>query len=207
MTLEQTIADYNKLGEFFSPDYGRENEVLSAYKSEHGSLSDMQVNTLIDILNSKDDWTEKFFVADLLYLYPDFPVALVDPMLYCAVTYQDPSFDRIFLRPCMNRIGTRTVVDKLISYLETGTMKERMGVTLLSYWIRGDESSRTALNAAMMTLASKTTNPVELYHYKLRLDGTIPLFSSIPNDAQGLKDLVKGKPDLEGILFDQLGWK
>lgn len=224
MTLEQTKAAYLKSGEFFNPDYGRENEVLSTYKTSQGSLSETDAITLIDLLKSKTDWEEKFFVADLLYLYPDFPEALVDPMLHCAVTYPDPSFDRIFLRPCLKRIGVSAVVDKLINVLDKGTVVERMGVAQLAYWIPrppiehngsswqqmklpGTNEAMLVLHKAMVDQVTKTTNPIELYHYKLVMDKSLPQFAGIPDDAMGLTELVKGKPELENLLFNQLGWQ
>ena len=224
MTLEQAKVAYLKKGEFFNPDYGRENEALSAFKAANGILSEADTSTLISILDSKTEWTEKYFVADLLYLFPDFPESLVDPMLQCAVAYRDPSFDRIFLRPCITRIGVRAVVDKLINVLDKGTLVERMGVTQLAYWIPrppiehngsswepmkqpGMDQALLVLRKAMTDQVAKTTNPIELYYYKLVMDKSLPQFAGIPNDAKGLAELVKGKPELEDILFNQLGWQ
>ncbi|MBL0128793.1 MAG: hypothetical protein IPP83_15355 [Flavobacteriales bacterium] len=224
MELEQTKSAYLKSGEFFDPDYGRENELLSAFKAANRSLSESDANALREILNSNANWNEKHFVADILYLYPDFPEALVDPMLHCAVTYQDPSFDRIFLRPCLRRIGVSAVVDKLIDVLVRGSVVERMGITQLAYWIprppmehngsswQPIEQPRTdeallVLRKAMADQVTKTTNPVELYYYKLVMDKSLPQFAGIPDDAKGLTDLVKGKPELEDLLFNQLGWQ
>jgi hypothetical protein len=206
MTINQAIADYLKLAEFFNLDYGSENEVLSSFKAVHPSLTGPQATDLVDVLRSESDWNLKFFVADLLYLYPDFPEVLIEPMLQCAVTYQDPSFDRIFLRPCVKRVGVAAVVKRLVRYLEEGTARERMGVTWLSYHIRGSEPDKAILREAMERQSSMTTNPVELYHCKLRLDKDQPRFSGIPDDADGLVQLVKGKPELEDFLFNQLGW-
>lgn len=207
MSIAQAIADYLKLAEFFNPDYGRENEVLSSFKAVHPSLIESQAKDLADVLTSEVDWNQKFFVADLLYLYPDFPEALVEPMLQCAVTYQDPSFDRIFLRPCMKRVGLAAVVKRMVQYLEEGSARERMGVTWLSYHIRGSGPDKAILREAMEQQSMRTTNPVELYHYKLRLDKAQARFSGIPDDADGLLQLVKGKPELEDFLFNQLGWQ
>lgn len=224
MTIEQAISDYLKLAEFFSPDYGRENKVLSTFKACHVSLSEKDVRILVDILDATAHWNEKFFVADLLYLYPDFPEALVDPMLKCAVTYADPSFDRIFLRPCLKRNGVQAVVNKLVNVLDKGTVVERMGVTQLAYWIPrppiehngsswqpmelpGTDAALLVLRQAMADRVTKTTNPVELYYYKLVMDKSLPQFAGIPDDAKGLTELVKGKPELENLLFNQLGWQ
>lgn len=206
MTIGQGIADYLKRAEFFNPDYERENEVLSSFKAAHPSLTESHTTDLLNILSADDERDEKFFVADLLYLYPDFPEALIELMLQNAITYRDPSFNRIFLRPCLSRIGTQAVAKRLAAILEEGSMLERIGVGRLAYWVHGG-NGREGLNEAIVRQASRTDNPIELYHYKLVSDKSLPQFVGIPDDAMGLTELVKGKPELEDLLFNQLGWQ
>jgi hypothetical protein len=74
------------------------------------------------LVNPSTSWPEKYFVADLLYLYKNFSEELFDPLLDTAIDYKDPSFNRIFLGPCLWSFGRKVVVTKLINKFDTGSL-------------------------------------------------------------------------------------
>src|SRR3954466_13869737 len=104
MNIATAIEQYKIEANFFAPDYEQENQTLNKFKNEHPTLSIDEADSLKEMLLS-GDWSEKIFVADLLYLYQDFDIKLLDPMLENAITFIDPGLNRIFLRPCIRRFG------------------------------------------------------------------------------------------------------
>jgi len=114
MTISEALTQYLEHGNYFDPEYGRENEVLNSFKKDNPVLSVPHAQELIAILEEPDDdWKRKYFVADLLYLYKSLPSQLLSPMLTTAVNYEDPSFNRIFLKPCLNAFGKQLVLANL----------------------------------------------------------------------------------------------
>ncbi|HKC35786.1 MAG TPA: hypothetical protein VKB95_06975, partial [Chitinophagaceae bacterium] len=64
MNLAKAIRDYKESGNYFAPDYERDNEVLSQFKTDSSQLSLSDTEALIAILKNSGDWDDKFFVAD-----------------------------------------------------------------------------------------------------------------------------------------------
>jgi hypothetical protein len=87
------------------------------------------------ISESKSTIDDKYFVADLLYLYPSFSRELLDPLIECAIAHKDPSFNRIFLRPCINSFGLENVTNLLIEKGNKDSSKMD-GINRLKYWLR-----------------------------------------------------------------------
>ena len=111
MNIKDTLKDYIATGDFFSPDYERDNEILGTFKVNNPTLDESQIIELVMILkDSNDDWRPKYFVADLLYYYDKFGIDLMEPMLNLAIDCKDPSFNRIFLRPCLRSFGDSEVI-------------------------------------------------------------------------------------------------
>ncbi|WP_207531813.1 hypothetical protein [Desertivirga arenae] len=105
MTISDALTQYLELGSYFDPEYGRENEVLNMFKKDNPILSAAHAQELIVIL---EDWSgdnkRMYFVADLAYLYDSLPIELVIKLLNTAVAWDDPSFNRVFLRPCLTSL-------------------------------------------------------------------------------------------------------
>jgi hypothetical protein len=113
MNIKTAIKEYKDEANFFAPDYEQENETLTKFKADHPTISNSEIETFKDILTTSNDWEEKIFVADLLYLYPSFDTILLEPLVENAISFSDPSFNRIFLRPCTRVFGVQLVSDIL----------------------------------------------------------------------------------------------
>jgi hypothetical protein len=169
--LFRYLYQYLAEGNYWDPEYERENQLLDNFVTEYPFLNKEQVYFFIEILTDKSyRWEERFFVADILYLYSDFDTALIEPMLNTAIEYTDPSFTRLFLHPCIPVIGYEYIISTLISKFQAGSFTTRVGIANLSYWVRPDESSlKIQLLQAFLSRCLKTDNIIELYYYKLRL--------------------------------------
>jgi len=207
MDIQTTRDDYKSLGDYFAPDYEQDNEVLISFKKENPTLSRQQTVHLVDILNTSNDITDKYFVADLLYLYDKFDHDLLEPLLLTAINHKDPSFNRIFLRPSITAFGTRAVADFLVDRFSEGDIVQRIGISSLVYWLRPQENGEVDdLHKIILEKANTTDNLVELYYYKLRYPDLIKNSSKIPNDAEELLKAIKGNNEYETLLFDKLNW-
>jgi hypothetical protein len=141
MDIITTLEKYKTLGDYFAPDYERDNDVLNEFKYSNAKLSEQHVKYLVDLLENSDDIYDKYFVADLLYLYDNFDVDLFEPLVRIAIYHKDPSFNRIFIRPCINTFGYTMVADKLISKYNNGSDSELEVIKRLLYWIRQEETN------------------------------------------------------------------
>src|SRR5512145_3189867 len=102
MNIAEAKSRYLDAGKCFDPDYERDNEALASFREANPTLSEEQTRYLTEILTAPgDDWRPKFFVADLLYYYQSAHESLLAPMLRAAIEFEDPSFNRVFLRPCL----------------------------------------------------------------------------------------------------------
>ena len=208
MNIERAIEKYIELGDFFSPDYEQENEVLTEFKKESPELSQLQITELVEILEKGTDWNKKFFVADLLYLYDKIDEKLYDPLIDSAIEYRDPSFNRIFLKPCINTFGVEKIAKTLTEKFKNADIKNKTSISTLVYWLRPQENGEAEiLHSEIINRANKTDNLIELYYYNLRYSDKIKSNKRIPTDANGLINAVKGNSELEHILYDQLKWE
>jgi hypothetical protein len=208
MNIEKAIEKYLELGDFFSPDYERENEVLTKFKEDSTELSQSQIIELIEILNNKSDLNPKFFVADLLYLYNRIDEKLLDPLINSAIALQDPSFNRIFIKPCIRNFGVKKVAEKLTEKFKNADLKGRVSISNLVYWLRPQKNGEAdLLHSEIINRANATDNLIELYFYNLNYRGKIKNTKRIPSDANGLMKAISGNSELEHILFDELKWK
>ena len=203
--IEETIKEYKDLGDYFSPEYERDNEVLDNFKSANRSLTKEHVGKFKLILDGNDQYA-KFFVADLLYLYGDFDEALLEPMVTNAIRYKDPSFNRVFVNPCTARFGHKKVLDVIKDKFVKGDVIDKIGVGRLLYWLRPEDPTQMdMLIDEIKKRSNETDNVVELYHYKLCIR-SIDRNGDIPSDAEGLLERIKGNSELEDLLFNKLGW-
>lgn len=207
MDIKTTLEKYKALGSYFAPDYERENEVLSEFKKNNPKLLKQQTFELIDILKNNTEMADKYFVADLLYLYDNFDKELLEPMLNMAINFKDPSFNRIFLQPCLTNFGVTAVANNLADKFNKADISERIGISNLLYWIMPQEHDEAEkLHQAILERANNTSNLVELYHYKLCYGDKIKNGSKVPNNAIDLIEAINGDKEYEALLFDKLEW-
>jgi hypothetical protein len=55
-------------------------------------------------------------------------------MLRAAVEERDPSFNRVFVEPCVLQYGRKATVEHLLRFLEEGTASEKAGAANALYW-------------------------------------------------------------------------
>ena len=209
MNVVEAHTRYLKSGKFFEPEYGRDHEVLFLFCESNPILSSEHTRELIDIL-AGGERQSKYFVADLLYYYQSAPAELLAPVLRAAIELGDPSFNRIFLRVSLVIYGEQAVVNSLVESFKAGGVIDRIGVSLLTYWLQGYHVDFAALCELIEQTVESTDNLVELYHYKLSL----PLlphwkdqFPDIPDDALSLQQQISGNKEYEHLLYEQLGWE
>lgn len=208
MSITNYLNKYKKLGYLFDPEYERDNEVLSAFKSEYPVIDVSKALQLKQLLLDTNEWADKFFVADLLYLYKSFDKLLLVPLLNCAIQLPDPSINRIFLHPCINSFGLPTVCTVLTEKFKEGDLLQRIRVAGLLYWIRPEKKGEAdELYNAVLQQAANTDNLVELYHYGLKFGTGMKPGTEIPADALELMNAIKGHADYEDLLFRQLNWQ
>ena len=97
--------------------------------------------------NTSDDWKwlaesltdcyRKWFVASVFKFQP-VPKRLFGTMLRDGVLERDPSFNRVFIEPCVRSLGGRRVLEGLLQYLEDGTNAEKAGAVSALYWDQGN---------------------------------------------------------------------
>ena len=208
MNVAEAKSHYLAAGQFFEPEYESDNELLAAFHKENPILTPEQTHDLAAILKvASDDWKPKYFVADLLYYYQSADDSLLPPMLRASIEIGDPSFNRVFLRPCLTIYGNNAVVDYLTETFRTGDVVDRIGVSLLTYWLRIYRADISLLLRSIEEAAENTDNLVELYHYSLALPHRKEKFPDIPDHAAGLERQISGNTEYERLLYDQLGWR
>jgi hypothetical protein len=207
MNIATAIGHYKEQANFFAPDYERENKVLRNFKNEHPRLSADDVNTLRGIL-LHDDGDSKFFVADLLYLYDDFDIELFEPLIESAITFNDPSFTWVFLRPCIRVFGVNHVSNILAEKFITSDPVRKIRISSLVYWLeRTNNIEISNLEKAIVDRSKRTDNIIELYYYNRYFPDKVALDQEIPHNAEELINRIKGNVELEDFLFNKLGWQ
>ena len=206
MDIQTTINKYKDIGDFFDPDYERDNDLLSSFKAKFPDLSKDQTAELVKILKGNGDMKDKYFVADILYLYDNFSVDLFEPLINTAINFRDPSFNRVFLRPCIRVFGVKAVADLLADKFSKGDIAQKTSISTLLYWLHPQENGNAdKLHEAILKRASETNNLIELYYYKLRYSDKIKDSHKIPDNAADLLKLLKDNKEYKDILFE-LGW-
>ena len=207
MKLTTLIKEYIKAGDFFAPDYERDNKVLNRFKQDSPELSSPETKELIRILKKSKDWPSKFFVADLLYLYDSFDIELLDPLLENAILYPDAGFNRIFLRPGLKIFGTELISERLAQKFVEADIIRKIRISSLVYWIEKEDNSQVQkLEDAIVKQAKKTDNIIELYYYNRYFPDKVGIEQRIPNNANELIEVINGNSELEEILYNGLGW-
>lgn len=207
MDIKSTLEKYKILGDYFAPDYEQDNNVLTEFKESNPNLTRQHTVELVYLLNNSTEIADKYFVADLLYLYDNFDKELLEPLINTAINHKDPSFNRVFLRPCLTVFGVMTVADNLADKFNKVDINERIGISNLVYWLRPQENGEAdKLHKTILEKANGTTNLIELYHYKLLYSDKIKDSNKIPNNADELIKAIVGQKEYEDLLFDKLGW-
>ncbi|MFA7379840.1 MAG: hypothetical protein WC150_05225 [Bacteroidia bacterium] len=208
MNIKTTLKKYKNLGDYFAPDYAQENDALNEFKKGNPNLSKDQTIELINLLDNNSDINDKYFVADLLYLYDNFDKELIEPLLNAAINHRDTSFNRVFLNPCLRTFGVGVIANHLADRFNKVDIDERIGILKLVYWLRPLEGCEVdKLHETIIKRANNTSNLIELYHYKLQYSNKIKNETEIPDSADDLIKVIKGNKEYEDLLFGKLGWK
>lgn len=134
MTIIEAKKLYLEQKNYFAPDYEQENIVLENFKEKNPTLNSQLTKELIQILIDSD-WFEKFFVADLLYLYQNIDFSFFEPLLKTVLQYDDPSFNRIFLIPAVRNFGLKNVKNYYELKSENFRENEVINYKKIKYWL------------------------------------------------------------------------
>jgi len=143
MDIQTAHSAYRNEENYFAPEYDGENNALNKFYSLHSTLTTESINYLRDILQSADNWLDKYFVADLMYLYDPIPEQLLGSMIECAIQNEAPSFNRIFLKPCLKSYGLERIKHLFNERERNGNTLEKKGIERLRYWLRPVEFEKT----------------------------------------------------------------
>jgi hypothetical protein len=83
---------------------------------------------------TEEDRRRRHFIRIALRGSDQMPEVLLRPMLRAAVYERDPSFNKLFILPCLRHSGPRRVNEELLRYLESGTNAENAGAASAFYW-------------------------------------------------------------------------
>lgn len=140
-------------------------------------------------------------------MYDNFDQELLEPLLQTAINHKDPSFNRMFLRPCIISFSVRNIADILADKFKQANIDERIGISNLVYWLRPQEDGEVDnLHQVILEKADTAKNLVELYHYRLCFLDKIKDSDKIPNNANELIKAINGNAEYEDLLFNKLGW-
>ncbi len=85
------------------------------------------------LISSLDDSKRKWFVAEV-FRYQKLPKRLFVPMLRAGILERDPSYNRLFIDPCVHGFGATRVCSALLKYLEHGSNEEKAGAASALFW-------------------------------------------------------------------------
>lgn len=207
LQIQDVWAYYNDSGEhcFFGPDYGRPAKALIEFKKTYPALTEQHIQQLKCILIKREVGSEQIFAADLLYMYRPIPLSLFEPMIDCAIDFRDPSFNRIFLRPCMKAFGDKAVADMLQRKFLEGDIIRRIGIASLKYWFWFKQYEDVqAFIETVVAHGNQSDNLVEKYIYSLsfKIESDVPL----PTCASELIKAVRHDEKYLQLLRN-LGWE
>ena len=98
----------------------------------HEELSESDMDWLTGAL---EDSNAKWFVEFALrHSPPLFAEPLFDPLIQAAVYERNPSFNRVFVEPCIRSAGWRRTAQALLRYVRDGTDFEKAGAVNALYW-------------------------------------------------------------------------
>lgn len=206
MNIEELHKQYVLRGEYHNPEYGRRDDLLDSFRSVYTKLSNAQEKELQGLLMDSNENTSKYLVADLLYHYDDFGNELMQCMLQTAVEFKDPSFNKVFLYPCIINDQEKTIT-WLRDKFRNGNRIERIGVSNLFYWLLKKPIDSTGLGEDIKQYSRNTNNLIELYHYRLAIGNLGFRWKRIPGGASALMKRIRGNKEYEKLLFEDLGWK
>lgn len=206
MEIAESLNLYLKQGSYFDSEYERENEVLKSFKDGNPELSPQQTLELGEILQKSSEQTEKYFVADLLYLYESFDEDLMNLMLENSIQLGDPSFNRIFLIPCIRAFEQLHIVSWLETRFESANVKDRIRISSLIYHLNANRVNSDKLKSSIVVYSKGSNNLIELYHFKLALGNMLPIHG-LPANANSLTAMIVGNREYEHLLFEELGWQ
>lgn len=83
---------------------------------------------------TEEHFYRRHFIRIALRDVNQMPDALFAPMLWAAVYAEDPSFNRLYIYPCLRCFGRRKVNEELLRYAEQGSNSEKCGAANAFYW-------------------------------------------------------------------------
>jgi hypothetical protein len=111
-------------------------------------------------------------------------------MLQAGVLERNPSFNRVFIDPCVRSFGTARVCAALLSYFETGGNAEKAGATNAFYWAWGWESNENLGDLRGRIRAARLREFVQNEDLQVR-QSIIPALSLEPEDyPEELRPLI-----------------
>lgn len=75
------------------------------------------------------------------------PSALASTMLTMGVEEENPSNNRLFIEPAVKAMGARRVMNRLLELLRDGSDREKAGAASAAYWVQGDWSQPSYVEA------------------------------------------------------------
>jgi hypothetical protein len=208
MDIQTALSNYKFTVRRGAELFAHWKKVLTEFKQHFPDLSKAQATELAGILETSDQYADKYFVADLSGMYDHFDEVLLAPLLRAGIHHTDPSSNKLFLLPCSIAFGMKVVADNLSTQFKHAGVFERIGIVHLIYWLGEDEHGEAEdLHRVILEKANQSTHLIELYHYKLIYGSEVKSSDAIPDNAGELISAVKGNAEYEDLLYNKLGWK
>lgn len=110
-----------------------QHELRLQYRAANPVISRKDEAQMIALLQDPVKGDE---VAALLSVMPTFSRDLMHAMMRAAIAMRDPSWNRIFIEPCIRVYDVFAVNDFVLSVIAHGTKQEKTGATRCFYWMR-----------------------------------------------------------------------
>jgi len=91
-----------------------------------------------------NDAQRRWFAAEIVSGLT-LPRRLFEPCLVAAISERNPSANRYLIEPCVKAAGAGRVLERLLAYLETGSVAEKAGAASALYWVRFQSGEHSEL--------------------------------------------------------------
>lgn len=107
-------------------------------------------------LDSPEQWewvesalrnTERRHFVSAVFHRQAAPSALASTMLTMGVEEKNPSNNRLFIEPAVKAMGAHRVMNRLLELLRDGSDREKAGAASAAYWVEGDRSQPSYVEA------------------------------------------------------------
>ncbi len=110
------------------------DQLFIAFRNSYGKHLDESESTYLTEILRDEEW--KWFVPHVVRVMEKFPNSLLEALMHTAINEKDPSYNGIFIDPCIRVYDVFSVNKIVLGYLKNGTYEEKIGALKAIYWTR-----------------------------------------------------------------------